>query len=360
MRLDASELGRAGDWVGKITAKAGLPSSLAMRVETIGDRLQFFAGDSLGFHWASIGADEELGRVYLPGQLFGQYVKALKAKSVDLVGDESKIILRAGNARAEFRTLDVGPSWDIPSGDPVWTIPADELKSILTQTTYNSEKPEDDGKAWLMGVRIIRRGGVVIVRAGTRYSCNQFKISNGGPDFDLAVNARALAESVAAMRGTVRLKRTENNLIVTDDTLGCSLRSYADVGWPDMAKLWAPEQDASIDFDREQMIDILNRLSITGNRTRLIAGSETVKIESVAGMDWKSERASASDEMACEHEGDPFTLIFNADYLLRALKAMTCERARLACKIGANVATTLSASSGTGVLHVIMPLRLGE
>lgn len=125
--------------------------------------------------------------------------------------------------------------------------------------------------------------------------------------------------------------------------------------FPDYERVTPKNNDKTATFDRRQLLDTTERVSIVASDR----GGKGVKIEVAADsatLSVRGENDAAQEDLPCEYGGDPFEVGYNARYLGDILRAYSSDKVTFAWRDSCSPA--LVTGEGDALVSVIMPMRV--
>lgn len=300
---------------------------------------------------------EDFAEVNLPGAVFANVVKTMRGADVRLSAEGKQVVVNAGS-KATFNTSTTAPSaWGRGQTQHLTTLPATNLRVCLSWASMVVSKDELD-KSWMSGIRMVSREGLLEFRGGNRFSIGR-ALLDCPDEMDLSGPAIMLANLARGLSGDVQIGLRDGVLVLDDGTLSGSVRTFSDVGWPDLPKLWTPPTPCSVVVDRNDLLAALATVTVGGDVVVLTVNPDHLEVASSHGLDFnKDEAAQITDTLSMvESEGQP-SWRFNPSLLTPALKALQGEQVRLGGEAKAS-AVMVTDWPEAGLYRTIMAMRGG-
>jgi DNA polymerase-3 subunit beta len=239
----------------------------------------------------------------------------------------------------------------------------------------------------LTGVRLEIDGPRLTLAATDRFRLAvrelEWTPEDTGQSTAVLIPARTLADVAKTLAGAgpieLALSAGDGMLGITGGGRRATTR-LLDAEFPRFRQLIPTEHTSAAVLESAALVEAIKRVQLVTDRVaqvRMEFGDDGLRLS--AGGD---EVGSAEEELSCEFDGTPLTIAFNPSYLLDALGALHTSRAMLTFttpnrpalmrpatpptaeedKDSADESGTTSAAgaeaTGSGYLHLLMPVRL--
>lgn len=295
------------------------------------------------------------------------YLQDIVRKSDDTItfsslDDNSYAIkIETGNSEFKLNTFS-GSNWLIPEFSSQGTslnFSSDILKKIFEKTAYAASS--NMSRHTLTGVNLKYHFGYLEATATDSYRMAKYTVAaNLGNDFEMTVPQKGLAiiES-AIMKDGENIKIASDNehaIIVSNDNTFIKSRIISS-SFPDVSRLIPTSFILAIKINRKELLAALERtLFIKTDRMTAVKFSFD---GAGATLENRSQEVGSSHETLHvtyeEGAGEKFSISFNAEYLIDALKPMTSENVKLS--FSGELKPALITDDDPLSLNVVMPVR---
>jgi DNA polymerase-3 subunit beta len=371
IRLNRSEfLDELAPMQGIVERKTTIPvlSHILLRAE--GDRLRLAATDldvSLT-SWCEAEVARE-GAIAVGARKFMEIIRSLVGDKVDLVQDEPEwLTILAGKSRFKIHGMrpEDFPTLPEVSEEYALEIPFDDFRAMISRILFAVSAEES--RFQLNGALLKLKGESVemVATDAHRLALVERPLAGGTQEDSVLVPRKALQE-LQRFEGGDKLgyRRGEHHLSfrLGRRELICRILEGT---FPDYERVIARDNDKKVVFDRRLLSDAVQRVALlTGDRAR------AVKLMLADGQlvisTQNPDLGEASEEVACDYQGDELKIGINPDYLRDFLAVVDVDRVRLELKdentqcVGypENGAADGDGEAAVGrYLCVIMPMRV--
>lgn len=221
-------------------------------------------------------------RVLVHGRLLADATARLTGPTrVELDGPDVIVTAERG-VKFRLRTLPVDEYPDVPPQAPdAGTIAAEALADLVHCAAACAATTTDDKTlAILMSLHLTAVEGRLTAWASDRYRAAQVTAAWSGSDFDICVPARALADAIKGMAGTLTLGVDENRITITGPDRTVTITTTAGE-FPDLPRLWvATTRSRFVHVPRDDFADAIAtaRVGIEGKSIHVdvVDGAVTV------------------------------------------------------------------------------------
>ena len=314
----------------------------------------------------------EAGSTVIPGKYFIDIIKKLNSRKINLyISDDKILIIKAD--RGEYKLHIMSPL-DYPKIDFVTlenplTLESDLLKELIKSTVFATAQTER--KPILTGVNFKNTDGNLVVTATDSFRLSQklTSISNEYKDFDITIPAKSLDELLKAIdsyTGQLNLYFTQNKLLITYKNV-CFQTRLLDGNYPDTSRLIPQTFPISVKFNKDDLIDVVERVSLFSPRDRekdkeitysiiklTIRNDRTIELSTNnASIGGANEDIIPTEIIA----SNPITIGFSSRYLLDALRSF------LSTEIEISITSELKpfiikGAKDYNLTQVILPVRM--
>jgi DNA polymerase-3 subunit beta len=372
--IQQEDLQKALDVIANVVpAKTTLPILTCVLMEASGGRLRLSATNldiSITTSTEKVEIKDE-GKVAIPATKFVPFVRSLRSGKVTISQTGEQIRLDSGKAKLTENTMDVK---DYPVLKELeekngLDIEAALLIDMVNETSYSVSR--DETRPALMGILWeIRSDSLTLVatdahRLARSRRSMQWTVSG---DKDMIVDTAALRQLprvVGAFRdedeasGNVTMYMGDNQLSFRAGATVLHAR-LLEGPFPDYNAVLPKDNDKDLTVDKSEFAQAIRRVSITADRitSQIRLGIENGRMELTARG---TEGSQSEDEIPVAYEGDAMEIGFNYSYLQDILKNIKAETVVLSLKDAQSAALikpVTEAGDETGLLCLLMPLRL--
>jgi len=305
---------------------------------------------------------EEQGAVVLNARMLGEIVRKLPDETVLIEVDE-KLLTTIKSGLSEFTILGLDPNEfpEMPhvSEEKHLGLKQETLKDMIRQTIYatstNETRPVLMGALFEVEENLLR----VVAVDGFRMSIREEAIENttGEEAFRFIVPGKTLNEMSKILKddeSEISLAISQKHMIARFDH--CTVVSRLLEGeFMDYKKVIPAEVNTTVKFDRSEMIDSVERVSLIisekiKNPVRCKFEFDTAKIHCKTAM------GVVKDEIRVSVNGEGLEIGFNGRYMLDALK--NCSEDELSLEMNTAISPmVIRPMEGTAFLYMIVPMR---
>ncbi|GAB6067080.1 DNA polymerase III subunit beta [Methylothermus subterraneus] len=270
--------------------------------------------------------------------------------------------IKAGSSRFALATLpcDNFPEFSFHGSETLTTKVSDAaLKKLLTKTTY--AMAQQDVRYYLNGLLLELDGSYIraVASDGHRLAwCEQSLETEVDGIHQIILPRKGVQELLRLLTGDqspLRVRITASTIRVELDTAVFSAK-LIDARYPDYKRVFPTEFRHVLSCNRTALKEAIGRVAILSNEQyrgiRLDVGPGVLRLSA-----HNPEQEEAEEAVEIAYAGEPFTVGFNAAYLLDAVSHLDAETIRLSF-----AEQTLSCLAENpedpSVRHLIMPMRL--
>lgn len=303
----------------------------------------------------------EQGRTTIPVKLLSAAVSKLAEGTVKItVGENDKADVVSGNTKfkiagvkaEEFPNL---PS--IPDDAAKYVIKAKDLKDMLGKVRYAAS--QDDTRKTLQGTLISFKGGTatVVSTDGRRLAVVERAIDAGNAeDFAVIIPKKTVGVLMSELNGDSDVEMVMGGRQIVFRLDGMTIYSKLfDEAYPNYVQVIPKTTQYTIPIDRISLLEALDRVSVLSDSSE----AKSVKLHFEHGtLTIKSNAADigeAMDELAVKYDGEAMDSMFNAAYMMDALKAIEDDEISFSINDGTHPVVIKDSKD---FLYVLMPLRI--
>lgn len=215
---------------------------------------------------------EEAGKTVVPGKFFIEIIRKINSKKINLYLIEDKILVIKAD-RGEYK-LHIMDYMDYPNIDFVClenplTLEASVLKSLIKETVFAAASSEK--KPILTGVNFKHTSGKLVATATDSFRLSQkIVLIDEYNDFNITVPNKSLDELLKAIDSydeQVSLYFSPNKILVKYKNVLFQTR-LLDGNYPDTSKLIPSEFPIVIKFNKDELVDAVERVSLLSPRDK--------------------------------------------------------------------------------------------
>jgi DNA polymerase III subunit beta len=317
------------------------------------------------------------GRALVSGRLLAEIVRSLPARPVEVVVDDTKVVLTCGSSRFALLTLPVEDYPTLPElPAAAGTLTGSDFATAVSSVAIAAGR--DDTLPVLTGIRMEFEDDLLTLAATDRYRLAVREIpwtpQTPGTSTVALVQARSLAETARALADaqsvTLALASGGSGEGIigfegeTGDSRRRSTTRLLDGEFPKYRALLPSESAAVATLDTATFVDAVKRVSLVAERNtpvRLGFGADELVLEAGTG-----DEAQATESLGCSFEGEPLTIAFNPAFLLDGLGAIDSAVARLSFTTATKPAVITAGDDDSGSAqtasyrYLLMPVRLSS
>lgn len=347
---------------GIVERRTTIPVLSHLLLRATDDRLEIAATDlEVSLKSFCEGEVQEEGTLAIQAKKLLEIVRASEGEEVTLhVEQEGTLTILAGKSRFKVRGL---PSEDFPTlpaidgAEPV-IVPFTTFRNMIGKVFFAISSEES--RFQLSGALLQRRQGslALVATDGHRLALVESEVEGLVEAEGVLVPRKALQE-LQRFESPLDLefRKSEHHLSFTVGPRQLICRILEGT-FPDYERVIAKDNDRQVQIDRKHLAAVIHRVSLlTGDRSRAI------RLDLRAGQLVFSasnpDLGEATEEIACDYEGEDLQLGVNPDYLSQFLAASETERVRLELK-DENSQCVAYPVDGPDKRYVcvIMPIRL--
>ena len=363
IRLNRSEfLGELVPMQGIVERKTTIPVLSHLLLTAREDQLHLAATDldvSLT-SWCEAEIKTE-GGIAVQAKKLVEIIRSLTGEEVLLVLEEPReLTIKAGRSRFKIHGLSPDDFPTLPAVDDGRrvAIPFADFRRMISKILFAVSAEES--RFQLNGALLKLKDGAMemVATDGHRLALVEGGLENAAGEDSVLVPRKALQELQRLEgEGKLEYRRGEHHLsfLLGRRELICRILEGT---FPDYERVIAKDNDKKVLFERKPLADAVQRVALlTGDRARAVRlqFSPDQMVISAANPDL----GEATEEVACDYQGDELRLGINPDYLTQFLAAVETDRIRLELK-DENTQCVGYPHEGpdTRYLCVIMPMRI--
>ncbi|MGN6600642.1 MAG: DNA polymerase III subunit beta [Actinomycetes bacterium] len=377
VQIDRDVLAEAVAWAARtLPARPPLPVLAGLLLEASDD-----AGTGQlvlsGFDY-EVSARQELtadvgepGRVLVSGRLLADICRSLPNKPVDLITQDSKVLVRCGSARFTLLTLPVEEYPALPQMPPTaGRLAGDLFAHAVAQVAVAAGR--DDTLPVLTGVRMEIEGDRVTLAATDRYRLAVRELTWSPERSDASaialVPAKSLSDTARALSNVADVSVAlstgsggAEGLIGFEGDGRRTTQRLLDGEFPKYKSLLPSESNTVAVVETAAFVEAVKRVALVAERNtpvRLSFSGDELRLDAGTG-----EEAQASEQLDASLQGDDITIAFNPSFLLDGLAAISSPYASMSFTVAAKPAVITGTSGPEGEVdgsyrYLLMPVRV--
>ncbi len=305
----------------------------------------------------------ERGAVTVPAKRVNEIARELPEGQIDLSEKDDRVTI--SGARSLFRLSGV-PKSEFPELPSVskknhMSIEGALMARAVDKTAFAASldemRPVLSGVLWHIGKLETRMVATDGHRLGL-YKIKQRTVVEREAEVNVPPKALHMMSKLASEGESIEVRFEESRIGFYVDSTQVTAR-LVEGEFPDYEQVIPKDNNKVVKVAREDLMSAIRRVSIFSNpNTHLTKLSfRKGKLELYAET---ADIGEASDEMACEYDGDGLDIGYNAIYLLDILKRIDCEEVvfALSSPLSAGLITPAEQTDGEELLYLLMPIRL--
>ena len=333
-------------------------SGILLRAE--GGELQLAATDMELSLRSSLAADVDgEGAVVVPGRLLLELSRLLPESDVQIEHrpEEGMVQLTCGTATYRLHTYSAEDFPRLPEVGAAETFAVDREALLETVARVSRSASRDESRPVLTGILVRFEPGKLVMAATDSYrlSVKETPISEGAPELEAIVPARALAElgRIAQAGSSLELAVHENQVIFGVDGVWLTTRRI-DGQFPNYRQLLPEAFEHELTLPRAELLDVVRRTAVMAQRNsplklRFGDGELTISAQT-------QEVGEASESLPVAYSGEPLEIGFNAEFLRDGVESVAADELQL--KLISPLRPGLIQAEGDAFWYLIMPIRL--
>jgi DNA polymerase III subunit beta len=319
------------------------------------------------------------GEITLPARLLADYVALLdhgQKVDLDLNAKTHKVHLSCGRYEANVAGIDAEDFPPIPSvsGGASFALPAGALKEAIDQVVFAAAP--DDTRPVLAGVLMRLGSGSLTLAAadGFRLAVRTLEVPEGGPELQMIVPARTLAEVARLLPDSadeqvaINITPNANQIYFAFGKTEITSR-LIDGQFPDYQRIIPPEARTNVVLSTTDFLRATRAAAVfardNSNIVRLecspSAEDAELALGSVLVKSTSAEMGDNEGHLDASVSGDETQIAFNGRYLRDALEAI--DSTRVVLQITGPTSPGVIKPEGEldgNYLHVIMPMHVAR
>ncbi len=311
------------------------------------------------------GSDD--GKIAVPAKRFMDTVRSFPDTEItfSVDGSTQKITLTTDNGQFSLTGENAADYPSLPEfkGKEELSMDASVLRTIIHRTLFAVST--DELRPAMMGVLLQAKGSDL--RAVSTDGHRLVRLIRKSPEAealkrDIIVPAKALqllSRSLESGRTTISLSDTHIRFLFDTTVL---ISRLIEEKYPNYESVIPLDNDKTMIVEREALMASIRRVALYANvTTRQIRFSLEPSAVTIMAQDIDFG-GEARERLACEYDGDPMEIGFNAQYVVDILSHLDTDRAsfRFSLPTRAGIVAPADGKNGEDVIMLVMPVRLNN
>jgi len=310
---------------------------------------------------------EENGRIAITAKILLDTLKALPEQPVTFDVDEGVKSVTITSAYGKYKLAGDNPDDfpELPALDDASAIKmnSDMISSAMSKTLFATSN--DELRMAMQGVYVqlddadltfVATDAHKLVKYGFKLEGNHEATS-----FIIPKKGLSLLKAALGSGQDVDVSYNKNNCSFEVDDTKVIIR-LIDAKYPDYNAVIPYDNANQLQLDRIDFLNSLRRIAIYANKStnqvvlNITDASLTI---SAQDLDFSNE---ATEQLACEYQGEPMNIGFNAKFLIEMLGVLTTEQIhiRLSSPNRAGILVPSEQPAGEDLLMLVMPVMMGS
>lgn len=305
---------------------------------------------------------EEEGTAAIPGKLLLEVLRKVNDEYVELTMVEDKFAhINFKHSDFTLNCLDVReyPNVNFVSSNSPIEIDSKKLSEIIRQTVISVATSE--ARPIFTGINFKIQDNTLYCIATDSYRLSQkvVKFNYDIPDLNIVVPGKSLLELeklIQSNSGVVKI-HISNNLISFEMNNIIFQSRLLDGMYPETSRLIPKEFGLTLEFNREELIDIVDRVSLLSREgaTNIIK-LDVYEDKTIISLESLEIGKVVEEVHPISKEGSLLRIGFNAKYLLDALKVLDDKNVKML--FTGEVRPFILRTSDDSVIQLILPVRI--
>lgn len=317
------------------------------------------------------------GRVVIPAQKLLSIVKKMPEGEIRMFKDDERkqITISSNTKKTEFvlYTMDASQYPRFPkSTENVFTVNGEAFADGLDKTVFASLK--SDARPQLNGINVVLEDGALQLEATDAHRLAvknsikiQSNIQSNFSDKNFILPEKTAKEIIKLIRNESDVKVYFNdNFIIIETKRDVIFSMLIKGSYPNVRRVIPEQHDISVTLEKKKLLHAIERANILAeyNNTIMfeVGGEDSmisndIKIYQKEGELGKSTEFVSAQKIEGIKENEVFTIAFNAEYILDALKHIEDECVILGFLDNIRPFSVIGEKEGGEYIQVIMPVR---
>lgn len=311
------------------------------------------------------------GRVVIPAQKLLSIVKKMPEGEIRISKDDEQITISSNTKKTEFvlYTMDASQYPRFPKlTENVFTVNGEAFADGLNKTVFASLK--SDARPQLNGINVVLEDGALQLEATDAHRLavkNSIKIQSNFSDKNFILPEKSAKEIIKLIKNESSDVKVyfNDNFIIIETKRDVIFSKLIRGSYPNVRRVIPEQHDISVTLEKKKLLHAIERANILAeyNNTIMfeIGGEDSmisdIKIYQKEGELGKSTEFVPVRKIEGIKEDEVFTIAFNAEYVLDALKHIEDELIILGFVDNIRPFSVIGEKEGDGYIQVIMPVR---
>ena len=311
------------------------------------------------------------GRVVIPAQKLLSIVKKMPEGEIRISKDDEQITISSNTKKTEFvlYTMDASQYPRFPKlTENVFTVNGEAFADGLNKTVFASLK--SDARPQLNGINVVLEDGALQLEATDAHRLavkNSIKIQSNFTDKNFILPEKSAKEIIKLIKNESSDVKVyfNDNFIIIETKRDVIFSKLIKGSYPNVRRVIPEQHDISVTLEKKKLLHAIERANILAeyNNTIMfeIGGEDSmisdIKIYQKEGELGKSTEFVSAQKIEGIKENEVFTIAFNAEYILDALKHIEDELIILGFVDNIRPFSVIGEKEGDGYIQVIMPVR---
>lgn len=305
---------------------------------------------------------EEEGSSAIPGKLLQEVLRKANDEFVELTMIEDKLVhINFKNAVFTLNCLDVKeyPNINLISSNQPIIVDSKKLSEIIRQTVISIATSES--RPILTGINFKVQDNILYCIATDSYRLSEkiFKFDNEITDINIVVPGKSLLELeklIQSKPGEIKIHLSNNIISFELDNLIFQSR-LLDGTYPETSRLIPKEFGLTLGFNRHELIDIVDRVSLLSKEgaTNIIK-FDVYEDKTIISLESTEIGKVVEEVHPLSQEGSLLRIGFNAKYLLDALRILDDNIVKI--MFTGEVRPFIVKTKDESITQLILPVRI--
>lgn len=314
---------------------------------------------------------EKPGKTVVPGRFFIDIIRKINSKKVSFcLVDDKILVIKADRGEYKLHIMDPldYPNIDFVTLENPLELPAERVKSLIKQTSFATAQSEK--KPILTGVHLTLNEDKLNVTATDSFRLAQviLDVPTYRP-FSITIPNKSLDELAKAMDNyneNITLYFAVNKLLVKFKNVLFQTR-LLDGNYPDTSRIIPASFPIVLKFDKDEMLDAVERVSLLSPREKMSASELSYSIIKLTVTQDRTVILSTTNASVGDAQEElvpletkmngPLTIGFSSRYLVEALRSFDSNEISLNCSEGIRP-FVINGEKDPNLTQLILPVRM--
>ena len=310
------------------------------------------------------------GRVVIPAQKLLSIVKKMPEGEIRISKDDEQITISSNTKKTEFvlYTMDASQYPRFPKlTENVFTVNGEAFADGLNKTVFASLK--SDARPQLNGINVVLEDGALQLEATDAHRLavkNSIKIQSNFTDKNFILPEKSAKEIIKLIKNESSDVKVyfNDNFIIIETKRDVIFSKLIRGSYPNVRRVIPEQHDISVTLEKKKLLHAIERANILAEYNNTImfeVGGEDSMISDIKIYQKEGELGKSTEFVSAQKiEGikeEVFTIAFNAEYILDALKHIEDECVVLGFVDNIRPFSVIGEKEGGEYIQVIMPVR---